>query len=252
MSEDAKKDDVKEVAETKETVDAKSETKPETKPAETDTAKPAADAKQPEAPAKKKNNMILRTLLLAVLVIAAAFAIKHHMLTNEFNDALDLKEAGKIDVAIVKFEALAESAYGNIKKQASQELLKCYIESGDQKKAVEKLEKMATDPSVSKTELAQCYIVLGDAPSNNAAQTKEYYKKAMEIAPEILTPIQRKVVDPSYVLPKPPPPTPEELAEAKKMEAEMLAEEAKIKAAAKAKKAAKTATDALKAIPGAK
>ncbi|MCF6174791.1 MAG: hypothetical protein L3J71_03380 [Victivallaceae bacterium] len=244
MSEDAKKDDVKEVAATTETVDAKSETKPETKPAETDTAKPDTDAKQPEAPEKKKN-MILRTLLLAILVIAAAFAIKHHMLTNDFNEALDLKEAGKIDVAIVKFESLAENAYGNIKKQASQELLKCYIESGDQKKAVERLEKMAKDPSVSKTELAQCYIVLGDAPSNNAAQTKEYYKKAMDIAPEILTPIQRKVVDPSYVLPKPPPPTPEELAEAKKMEAEMLAEEAKIKAA-------KPATDALKAIPGTK
>lgn len=247
MSEDAKKDNVKDVAATEETVTAKPETTPASTPAETDEAKPADDTVQPEAP-KKKNNLILRTLLLAVLVIAAAFAIKHHMLTKDFNKALDLKESGKIEEAMAKFEALSESAYGNIKKQANQELLKCYIESNNKQKAIEKLEKMAKDSSVSKTDLAECYIALGDAPSNNATQTKEYYKKAMEIAPEILTPIQHKVVDPTYVLPKPPPPTPEEIAEAKKMEAEMMAGEAK----AKAKKAAKTATDALKAIPSTK
>ena len=240
MSEDAKKDDVKEVAATKETVDAKSATKPETNPA--------------EAP-KKKSNMILRTILLAALVIAAAFAIKHKMLTDDFNKAIKLKESD-ITAAMVKFEDLSKNGYGDIKKRASQELLKCYIESGNKEKAIERLEKMANDPNVSKVELAQCYIVLGDAPSNNAKQTREYYKKAMEIAPEIMTPIQHKVVDPSYVLPKPPPPTPEEIAEAEKMEAEILAEEAKARATAKAAKAAKAAkkvaTDALKAIPSTK
>ncbi len=237
MSEDAKKDAVKEVAATKETVDAKSETKPENRPT--------------EAP-KKKSNLILRTVLLAALVIAAAFAIKHKMLTDDFNTALKLKETD-IKAAIVKFEDLSENAYGNIKKHANQELLKCYIESGDKEKAAEKLEKMAKDPNVSKIDLAQCYIVLGDAPSNNAGQTKEYYKKAMEIAPEILTPIQRKVIDPSYVLPKPPPPTPEEIAAAKKMDAIMLAEEAKGKVAGETTKATnaakKAATDAVKALP---
>jgi tetratricopeptide (TPR) repeat protein len=228
MSEQVKNDDVKDNATTNSNV----ETKPETI--------------QTEAP-KKKNNIILRTALLAVLVIAAAFAIKHHMLTKDFNNALALKEAGKNEEAIAKFQSLSENAYGNIKKAANQELLKCYIESGKKDKAIEKLEKMAQDPSVSKTDLAQCYITLGDSPSNNAAQTKEYYKKAMEIAPEILTPIQHKVIDPTYVLPKPPPPTPEELAEAKKMAAEMMAEEAKAKQAVKTVK--KGAADALKAIP---
>ena len=237
MSEQAKKDDVKDATATPENV----ETKPETT--------------QTDAP-KKKKNIILRTVLLAVLVIATAFAIKHHMLTKDFNKALALKEAGKSEEAIAKFESLSENSYGNIKKAANQELLKCYIESGNKDKAIAKLEKMANDPSISKNDLAQCYIALGDAPSNNAAQTREYYKKAMAIAPEILTPIQHKVVDPTYVLPKPPPLTPEELAEAKKMAAEMMANEAKDRAKTKAQQTVKTvkkgAADALKAIPSTK
>lgn len=243
MTENGKKDDdVKAMAEAKKNVTDKTA---ETKPA--DVEKTTTDDTGTTTAKNKKNNMILRTLLLAILVIAAAFAIKHHMLISEYNKALDTKDSGDIKAATTQFEALSAKAYGKIKKLSNQELLKCYIEIGAQDKVNKKLEQMVHDPSISKTDLAKCYVVLGEEPANNIKETKKYYQKALAIDKDILTPIQRKVVDPTYVLPKPPPPTPEEIAAAKQQEAAMNATDKKLSNSAKKIKKA-----VLKAIPSTK
>ena len=222
MSEDSKSE-VKETQSVDNKLDSNNEAKEEQKSIDEVTDTTSLDSVAAEMGAgKKKSTVIIRTILLAVLVIAAAFAIKRHMMVKEYNNALALKNAGNLKDATPRFELLVKRSYGEVKANANIRLLECYIESGNLQKANDRLDEMSKDPSVTKVELAKCYITLGESPSCNAAQSRKYYKKALDLAPQILTDVQHKAADPSYQLPKPPPPTKEELEQARKMSAEEL------------------------------
>jgi tetratricopeptide (TPR) repeat protein len=168
MTEEAKNEEVK-AEEAVKNEDAKTPETPET----TEAAETPEAGKAPaQAEPPKKNRMVMRTLLLALLVVAAAFAIKHHMMVNDFNKAVQKIEAGQYKEASDMLVVLVERSYGQTQKRAKEELIKCFV-------------------------------ALGENPENNIEETKKYYKKALEVDPNCLSPTQMKVVDPTYKLPKP-------------------------------------------------